>query len=1020
MSKKRNLSDLELLNIYIKNEQIILKENIFIDYIFHISDIHIQRDYQRMLEYLNVFDNLSSTIKQFNIKNAIICVTGDIIDFKNNISPYGSKMLFKFLTLLASLYDVIMIPGNHDVNINDKNSLDFISSIYKKIKTINKIFYLRDSGIYKYGNLLFYVSSVFDRKLINPFDVKKLPSETLIFLHHGFVLSDNFILEYMKFADHFTTDQLNGFDLCLLGDIHKQIFIKDNIAYASSLIQQNFSEDLDDHGLILWDISKKIGHFVKINNDFGFITYYFENNILKEEPFKLPKIARVKIKYANTEKKIIDEFISKLKKSINLQYVIIQPVLKKDCNINNLCNEKLQKIDFTDNQVLIQLISSYVSKKLKDDIHKQDLLELVLFYHNNYMSKININKNSHIKLKLLKLRFDNLSSFGSHNEINFSKLKGIIGLIADNYAGKSSIIDIIVYCLYDRTLRSAGNAKNDILNIHKRKGYAELEFIINDKQYKIIKQIFKNKNKIKREIHIYEYINNDYVEIFKLDMQKKLNKIEELIGLSYEDFVFSFLMPQYNAREILDIDNSDRKKLLIKLFKLKFLKELFIHASSDLKKLIKDKNEANNTLKKLRDEINTLQDRINNSTNINKNIEFLKKLILKKRNKLDSLNKMFYPIDKNDPDLKNIRNYSKTIEHYSKKIDINKKNIECMSNQIKTIEENFYNINFNKNYLSKLENIIKKKFLNELSNDPIFSDKKDLLDYIEKKYISSIGKNETFDKIIIEFTSINIDSIKQKSDEIKSFNNQINNLKIQNNELSTKINKLKKYQGLIEKNKKIILSIDKIKKELTELEENLKKYEIQKCFIQESIEKINLKQKKIKDIENDLSNWKLKELALSYYINAVSFDGIIKEILIKLCNMIEQNANMILNKFSDLVTKIDITYKKEKSYVDINRIDIDKPLNGTRCSGYEKFALNIAYKIAISNCSNIWSPTFFIIDENLSVMDKNNIEKIDILFDYLRDFYDFSIIITHIDRIQDKFDYVLNIQRKDNFSKLVG
>ena len=53
-------------------------------------------------------------------------------------------------------------------------------------------------------------------------------------------------------------------------------------------------------------------------------------------------------------------------------------------------------------------------------------------------------------------------SYGQNNEINFSKFDNIIGIFGQNKIGKSSILDILLYCLFDKCSR--GNKISDILN----------------------------------------------------------------------------------------------------------------------------------------------------------------------------------------------------------------------------------------------------------------------------------------------------------------------------------------------------------------------------------------------------------------------------------------------------------------------------------------------------------------------------------------------------------------------------
>ena len=67
--------------------------------------------------------------------------------------------------------------------------------------------------------------------------------------------------------------------------------------------------------------------------------------------------------------------------------------------------------------------------------------------------------------KLLRLEFSNLFSFGESNVIEFREFQGIVGIIAANHLGKSSILDIIVYTLFDEFTRK-GSTK-DIININR-------------------------------------------------------------------------------------------------------------------------------------------------------------------------------------------------------------------------------------------------------------------------------------------------------------------------------------------------------------------------------------------------------------------------------------------------------------------------------------------------------------------------------------------------------------------------
>ena len=46
------------------------------------------------------------------------------------------------------------------------------------------------------------------------------------------------------------------------------------------------------------------------------------------------------------------------------------------------------------------------------------------------------------------MEFDNMFSYGKKNVIDFTKLNGVIGVVAPNHSGKSALIDVIAYTIF--------------------------------------------------------------------------------------------------------------------------------------------------------------------------------------------------------------------------------------------------------------------------------------------------------------------------------------------------------------------------------------------------------------------------------------------------------------------------------------------------------------------------------------------------------------------------------------------
>jgi len=63
-------------------------------------------------------------------------------------------------------------------------------------------------------------------------------------------------------------------------------------------------------------------------------------------------------------------------------------------------------------------------------------------------------------------------------------------------------------------------------------------------------------------------------------------------------------------------------------------------------------------------------------------------------------------------------------------------------------------------------------------------------------------------------------------------------------------------------------------------------------------------------------------------------------------------------------------------------------------------------------------PNFITFDEVLGKVAPENIEKLKLLFDKIKDMYDIVFLITHNDLIKDWGDNILTINKISNISKL--
>ena len=99
------------------------------------------------------------------------------------MTPEVIEMTQTFLKRLSDLLPTILIPGNHDANLNNPSRMDALTPIVNAINHKN-LHYLKDSGVWQIGGISFSHTSVFgdSKNIIKSNDVS---GDYKIALYHG-------------------------------------------------------------------------------------------------------------------------------------------------------------------------------------------------------------------------------------------------------------------------------------------------------------------------------------------------------------------------------------------------------------------------------------------------------------------------------------------------------------------------------------------------------------------------------------------------------------------------------------------------------------------------------------------------------------------------------------------------------------------------------------------------------------------------------------------------------------------
>ncbi len=192
-------------------------------------------------------------------------------------------------------------------------------------------------------------------------------------------------------------------------------------------------------------------------------------------------------------------------------------------------------------------------------------------------------------MRPIRLRIAGLNSFRDVQEIDFTKLceTGVFGIFGSTGSGKSTILDAITLALYGTVERAANNTQG-ILNHAEEQLTVDYSFSLAAGSQRIsyrAERAYRRsgdrtvKASTCRLVEVVEGVET--VLASKADEMTK--KIQDVLGLTVEDFTRAVVLPQGKFAEFLTIKPKDRRLMLERLFSLEaYGRELSARLSEQL------------------------------------------------------------------------------------------------------------------------------------------------------------------------------------------------------------------------------------------------------------------------------------------------------------------------------------------------------------------------------------------------------------------------------------------------------
>ena len=239
----------------------------------------------------------------------------------------------------------------------------------------------------------------------------------------------------------------------------------------------------------------------------------------------------------------------------------------------------------------------------------------------------------------------------------------------------------------------------------------------------------------------------------------------------------------------------------------------------------------------------------------------------------------------------------------------------------------------------------------------------------------------------------------------------------------------------LERKQKIVTDYNK---NLIKIEEN-KRLESLILGYKSKIENLNIERDNlIRDVEgkrNDVDNGKNNildynniiktieteqkiEKIFKIYLNLVGKNGIGKLVMKNVLPTINAELERLLSDTANFSLELSINDKNEVEFLMIDQqTKVQKNL--FTGSGFEKTVGSLALRAVLSRVSTLPKPNIIVFDEVLGKVSNDNLDKISLFFDKIKEYFQIILLITHNPVIKDWGDNIITIKKQKNVSQIV-
>ena len=391
----------------------------------------------------------------------------------------------------------------------------------------------------------------------------------------------------------------------------------------------------------------------------------------------------------------------------------------------------------------------------------------------------------------IKLTIEGIYSYQKAQTIDFTKLtkEKVFGIFGATGSGKSTILEAMIYALYDNSERLGGsNYKYNMMNLMSNRMFIDFEFLAGNEIYKVTVESKRDKKNFDNittpNKNLYKKNGNEWNAIDK-------NTIPDIVGLSVDNFRRIVIIPQGKFQEFLQLGGKKRADMMMEIFPELKDYDLFEKAN----KLYEDNDKA---IKTLEGQLSPLQEV--SQENIDKEISELQAIkevqaniigqintIGDEINSMDEIKDKFSELDSKFKIKSQLINRSEDISAKEKDISDLRKCERLFKSNISLLDRTNNTLKENKDAKVKIEKLIteKKETLNKISSQleraksefEKIDSLNDKVKYLEK--VISLNDNLTSKTEKENDNSKLQERLKKGNKCIEDLKSEINNIKVE-------------------------------------------------------------------------------------------------------------------------------------------------------------------------------------------------------------------------------------------------